>query len=172
MARKTKASRIGFDPLAWMKDGSAGQSFPKANEASKKVATEAAPKERVHQASPQNIPENDNAPGEAKVARARDKPATPPSGGDLKAFALGESLTITAVKRLHSELKQLLANRKQIVLDAAAVEEVDTAGLQWLDALMREAQARQVDVRWHEPSSALSQGAKALGLTAKLRLPA
>jgi ABC-type transporter Mla MlaB component len=171
MARKTKASRIGFDPLAWMKDGTAGQSSPKANEASKKAATEA-PKERVHRAPPRNIPENDNAPGEAKVARAQDKPATPPSGGDPKAFALGESLTITAVKRLHGELKQLLANRKQIVLDAAAVDEVDTVGLQLLDALMREAQARQVDVRWHEPSSALSQGARALGLTAKLRLPA
>ena len=172
MARKTKASRIGFDPLAWMKEGSADQSSPEANEASGKAATKAAPKARAHRASPRNIPENDNGPGKTRVARAPDKPATPPSGGDPKAFALGESLTMTDVKRLHGELKQLLANRKRIVLDAAAVEEVDTVGLQLLDALMREAQEHQVDVRWHEPSSVLSQGAKALGLAAKLRLPA
>jgi len=98
--------------------------------------------------------------------------ATPAQPAGPKAIVLGDSLTITQVMPLYNELKQALTKQKQIVLEAAAVDAVDAAGLQLLDALMREAQACQVEVTWREPSAILAQSAKTLGLTDKLRLPA
>ena len=104
--------------------------------------------------------------------RAESKPATPSQPAGPKTIVLGESLTLTQVMPLYNELKQALTKQKQIVLEAAGVEAVDAAGLQMLDALMREAQACQVEVTWHEPSAMLSQSAKTLGLAGKMRLPA
>jgi ABC-type transporter Mla MlaB component len=103
--------------------------------------------------------------------RAESKPTAPAQPAGPKAIVLGESLTLTQVMPLYNELKQALTKQKQIVLEAAGVEAVDAAGLQLLDALMREAQACQVEVKWHDPSAILSQSAKTLGLADKLRLP-
>jgi anti-anti-sigma regulatory factor len=170
MAKKTKTSRIGFDPLAWMKDDAAEQSSAKADATPKKAA-EAATKQCAHQAAPRSVLENGNASSETKTARVGDATAAPSAGSDPKAIALGESLTIKDVKRLQDELRGALANRKRIVLEAASVENVDAAGLQLLDALMHEARTRQVDVQWRDPSVVVARGAGTLGLTDKLRLP-
>ena len=164
MASNKKASPIGFDPLAWMKGGTGSPSAkPDANSKKTSVAPEA-PKQEV-------TPAPVSAPAEAKPVRAESKPAAPVPPAGPKAIVLGESLTMTQVMPLYNELKQALTKQKQIVLEAAAVETVDAAGLQLLDALMREAQACQVEVSWREPSGVLSQSAKTLGLTDKLRLP-
>ena len=160
MASKKKASPIGFDPLAWMKGGSTA----KADASAKKTVSEP----EAVAATPAPV----SAPVAAKPAPVEAKPAAavPPAGP--KAIVLGDSLTITQVMPLYNELKQALTKHKQIVLEAAAVDAVDAAGLQLLDALMREAQACQVEVTWHEPSAMLSQSAKTLGLAGKMRLPA
>jgi ABC-type transporter Mla MlaB component len=160
MASKKKASPIGFDPLAWMKGGGAA----KADTSAKKTAPEPM--------AVAVMPAPASAPAVAKPAPVETKPAAPAQPAGPKTIVLGESLTMAQLMPLYNELKQALTKQKQIVLEAAAVETVDAAGLQLLDALMHEAQACQVEVTWREPSAILSQSAKTLGLMDKLRLPA
>lgn len=171
MAKKTKASRIGFDPLAWMKDGAAEQPSAKTDAAPKKAAAEQAAGQHRHREPSRDVRENDSATKAAKVSPDGDKPATPSSDGGPATVVLGESLTIKDVGRLQDELKQALASSKGIALQAASVESVDAAGLQLLDALMQEARTRRVDVQWRDPSGVLVRGARTLGLADKLQLP-
>ena len=69
---------------------------------------------------------------------------------------------------------QLLASfdAAPVKLDAAAVEKIDTAGVQLLAAFHRDAKDRGCDVSWISPSVPLRDAAQRLGLTNVLALPA
>ena len=72
------------------------------------------------------------------------------------------------------ELKALLEKflpRKQITIDAAKTEKIDTSALQLLTAFMLEAKKRSIKVKWQSPSAALQNAAKLLGLSQHLQLP-
>jgi anti-anti-sigma regulatory factor len=80
-------------------------------------------------------------------------------------------LRIAAVDELRTTLRDALG-APQIVLDAAAVERVDTAALQLLVAFQRAAKQHARQVRWTGVSAPLEEAASQLGLAEALALPA
>ncbi len=137
-----RKSRIGFDPLAWMKD---------------------CPESRVASREPLAVGLGQaRDPGGSCDARQ----------WAYDSIRLGDSLTIAQIRRVHGELKQLFAatGGSVLTLDGSAVEAVDTAGVQLLVAFLREAGARGITVRWRSASPALRDCASRLGLREALQL--
>lgn len=89
----------------------------------------------------------------------------------MPAISLPGSFDITAVIGVASDLADALG-RGGLVLDARQVSRVDAASLQLLCAAVATARARGVQVGWVGASAALTDGARTLGLTAALGLPA
>jgi anti-anti-sigma regulatory factor len=146
MADKKKGT-IGFDPLAWMKGGSAP------------VETTREPK--VDGRAPEKTVCN------VQPAAQENKPAATASMGTI---ALGDSLTIEQVGALYADLAGRLGEM-HLVLDASSLTRVDTAGLQLLTAFVRAAGGRGARVEWCAPQMALRECARRIGLEGALRLP-
>ncbi len=85
---------------------------------------------------------------------------------------LTKALNIAQVAELHEEFGKLLIEAHPMEVDASAVETVDTAALQLLLAVVREAEKKDVAFSWRSPSAAFSNSASLLGLTGELKLPA
>jgi len=85
---------------------------------------------------------------------------------------LPRSLTIGDLEPLRQQLLVLLGSHRGLRLDGRAVEAIDTAGLQLLVVLCRDAAARGMTVQWTGAGPALLSGAALLGLTAALGLTA
>jgi len=79
-------------------------------------------------------------------------------------FSCGESLDIAVVKSLHSRLHKSLQKSSTIELKADAVEKADTAGLQLFVSLKSEIDSLGGSLVWKNPSSALLDSAKLLGM--------
>ena len=141
-----KKSSIGFDPLARMKDSR--------------------PSSVVGRPSTAKTDDSRDGGGRATHGAVADdrRPRTEDS-----VISLGDSLTLADVGARHAEWKQTLAAGGPIEVDASALKTVDTAALQLLAALAREAAARQLPLRWRA-SAALTEGAARLGLKEALRL--
>lgn len=82
-------------------------------------------------------------------------------------LVLPAQLDIAHAGELKQTLDAALAAKPPVILDAAAVEQVDTAGLQLLLAFRR---ARAAD--WRNPSTALCDAAALAGLVDALALDA
>lgn len=145
MANRKKGSVIGFDPLAWMKDGHESR-----------VAGPGA-------GIPGPVPEAREETGVVEVAR--DTPRATP--GPI--VTLDETLTIEQVGALHAELGRQLGCA-QVVLDAGALQRIDAAGLQLLAAFVRTAAGRGAQIEWRSPTAALRDAARRTGLAPALRL--
>jgi phospholipid transport system transporter-binding protein len=78
---------------------------------------------------------------------------------------------IADVGDLQRQLR-LALEAPQIVLDASAVERVDTAALQLLVVFQREAAKRGKQMNWAGVSAPLHEAASQLGLAQTLALPA
>ena len=142
-----KKSSIGFDPLARMKDSR--------------------PSSVVGRPSTAKTDDSRDGGGRAThgaVAEDR-RPRTEDS-----VISLGDSLTLADVGARHVEWKQTLAAGGPIEIDAGSLKTVDTAALQLLAALAREAQTRGLSLCWRASSDVLRQGAERLGLKAAMRL--
>lgn len=83
---------------------------------------------------------------------------------------LPETLTIGDLPVLQAHLLGLLKARRALVLDGLPVTHIDTAGLQLLAVLCRDAAVRGIAVRWCGASRELTAAAALLGLTAVLGL--
>jgi len=81
-----------------------------------------------------------------------------------------DSLDISIVSNLASELKVALDSGQAIQLNAADVGKADAAALQLLCAFFLDAQTHGIDVTWLDPSDALINSASATGLTEYLGL--
>lgn len=86
-------------------------------------------------------------------------------------ISLPRSLDITGVSAVSTELVNAIA-LGELTLDAGAVARVDAAGLQLLCAAAMAARARGTGLRWRGVPAALRDGARILGLTELLALPA
>jgi ABC-type transporter Mla MlaB component len=73
---------------------------------------------------------------------------------------------------LKSELAKLLESPDTVTLDIAAVQRIDTAGLQVVAAFVRERAAHGRPIAWQGSAPAFSSAARLLGLEALLQLPA
>ncbi|MBN2646988.1 MAG: STAS domain-containing protein [Thiotrichales bacterium] len=84
---------------------------------------------------------------------------------------LPDSLLIQQIESQFENLKtEFNAAGEAVLLDADAVETIDSAGLQALIVLIRHAQQQGKQVLWQSPSDALCQAANKLGLGSALQL--
>jgi len=83
----------------------------------------------------------------------------------------GDSLAITGASQLKQELVAALGSDREIVLEAAGAEAIDTAGLQLVAAFMQEAQRQRRVVSWRGVGADLQTKATRLGLVSALHLP-
>ncbi len=83
-----------------------------------------------------------------------------------------EVLDLSAAESLRARLLVAVARGEDLEIQAAAVRQIDTANLQLLCAAARDLRARGRDLTITEPSPALLQAARRLGLTAALGLDA
>lgn len=84
---------------------------------------------------------------------------------------LPESLTIHHIEEHYGNLKMaFLAEADTFKINAGNVESIDTAGLQALLILIKNAIEKQKNVLWDSPSESITSGAAKLGLTEKLKL--
>ncbi len=85
---------------------------------------------------------------------------------------LGEVLTIREVTEVHERLMQAMIGHgsSDYVISAAALQQVDGAGLQLLAAFVREAARRGNGLCWADTSEALTTAAAGMGLSNALRL--
>lgn len=81
-------------------------------------------------------------------------------------------LTINKVPALQEMLERFAEDSSQdrVVIHAAQVERVDTAGIQLLYAFVREAQRRGIALEWDQPSAKLATAAELLGMRSKLEI--
>ncbi|HEX5353542.1 MAG TPA: STAS domain-containing protein [Rhodanobacteraceae bacterium] len=84
---------------------------------------------------------------------------------------LGEELVIGAAGALHVRLGKALARPGPVVLDAAAVTRLDTAGLQLLHAFVRARNESAGEWCWENVGAALREAATQLGMQRVLELP-
>lgn len=82
----------------------------------------------------------------------------------------GETMDISMVANVHSQLVEALASGQTITLDGKQVERADTAALQTLVAFFQDATAENKTVQWIAPSEILCRSAALLGLSELLHL--
>ena len=116
--------------------------------------------------------------------RTRSKPARKPGrgrSGRVGARSRGSSArrdvltlqdccTLAQGEWLKHALCALAAHPAPVVLDAAAVQRVDTAALQLLAAFVRDRRLAGRAVCWQTPSAALETAARLLGMSSMLQL--
>jgi anti-anti-sigma factor len=83
---------------------------------------------------------------------------------------LGKVLTIAQVADWRQKLVGVFDLREPIVVNGGDIEKIDSAGLQLLVALMKEAEATGAKIEWKAASDLLKQNATQLGLNGVLRL--
>ena len=85
--------------------------------------------------------------------------------------ALAAELVIADAAGLHAQLGEALAQTEPVVLDAAAVARLDTAGLQLLMAFVQARDEALAKWHWENVGAALRECAAQVGLDKMLQLP-
>lgn len=89
---------------------------------------------------------------------------------ELQIINCQESLDISVVANLGTELKVALDSGQSIQLQANEVSKADAAALQLLCAFFLDAQTHGIHIEWLDPSDALLEAASLTGLTEHLGL--
>ena len=87
-------------------------------------------------------------------------------------IALNSNCTVKDAVVLKRSLMALKDAQDTVVIDASAVERVDTATLQLLCAFVRERVGSDREVLWRSPSAAVFEASRLLGVSELLCLPA
>jgi len=85
-------------------------------------------------------------------------------------FVLAESVDITCINKLYDELTVVLRTAKAVVVDAAQLKRIDTAGLQLLCCWFLEARKNGISVKWDNTDGIFASSAALLGMTNILEL--
>ena len=104
------------------------------------------------------------------VKKPRKKPIKKSTPVANNKIVLKAVLAINDAKVIYAELGTKLATKKNISIDASAVEMVDTAILQLLLAFIQKAILQNILVTWVKPSQAFLSRSDALNLTGLLGL--
>jgi len=116
--------------------------------------------------------------------RSRSKPARKPGGGRAghvgprsrarsardDVLRLQACCTLAEADKLKDALCGLADHPEPVILDAAAVQRVDTAALQLLAAFVRDRRLAGRTVRWQSPSAGIETAARLLGMGSMLQL--
>lgn len=108
--------------------------------------------------------------GKRTAKQNQDELPAMPDG--VAAVTLPADCRLAAQAALQAELVAALERGGDVVLDASAVERVDTAALQLLVLLRRELASRDGTLAWRGVSAAFNEAAGLLGLARILELPA
>src|SRR5665213_2050002 len=100
-------------------------------------------------------------------SRSKSKAKAPPA-----TFTFASECLVSEAAALKSSLAALLAEPQPVTLDIAALQRIDTAGLQVITAFVRERAVHGRPLEWQGSAPALSTAAQLLGLTSLLKLPA
>jgi len=93
-------------------------------------------------------------------------------GGYMSSIPLPATLTIQSVASEHSELCDLIKSAESpVTIDASAVEEIDTAGMQLILSLVNQLHSQSLKTAWHSPSDIVLETADILGMSEALALP-
>ncbi|MBL8251903.1 MAG: STAS domain-containing protein [Candidatus Competibacter sp.] len=79
-------------------------------------------------------------------------------------------LDIASVGALHQQLLNALQTPEPLEIDGRAIQRIHTAALQLFLGFMSEARLQGLSVNWRNPSPAVVEGARLLGLTDRLGL--
>jgi len=86
-------------------------------------------------------------------------------------ITLPESLTIHTIEASYNELNAAVSDLgDEIILDAQAIENIDTSGLQSLLVIIQSAQNIQKSITWVNTNDTLNDAAKKTGLFEALLL--
>jgi anti-anti-sigma regulatory factor len=90
----------------------------------------------------------------------------------ISEIQLPAHLTINKVQALQEILERFTedSNKDRVVIHAAEVERVDTAGIQLLYAFVQEARRRGMALEWDQPSAKLAAAAELLGMLTALEI--
>jgi anti-anti-sigma regulatory factor len=81
-----------------------------------------------------------------------------------------ESMDISKVSDIRSQLIGALESGPSVILDGKQVERADTAALQVLSAFFLASGAQEKSIQWRDPSESLFRSAELLGLSKLLNL--
>lgn len=84
---------------------------------------------------------------------------------------LAADLVISGAAELYAQLGEALDQPEPVVLDAGAVERLDTAGVQLLQAFVQARDENAGPWRWENVGRALTDTAALLGMQQMLKLP-
>ena len=110
-----------------------------------------------------------SAPKKKAVNKSRKSKVRKSVGAGNK-IVLKTVLTIGDAKTLHAELGKKLGTKKDLSIDASAVDMVDTAILQLLLACVQNYKSHNLAVKWAKPSQEFLSRSEALNLTNLLGL--
>ena len=151
--RKKSNSKLGHDPLAWLDDESAEtEKQPAKKQASKVVEEEQVvePKEPSSDVAVDEVSEV----VETEPVIETDKKTT----GDSNMMELPMYFGIAQVAEVHEQLKQLMQQgSEQIEIKADDIENIDTAAIQLLLSLIKQAEADNKTVKITSSSEKLKQ---------------
>jgi anti-anti-sigma regulatory factor len=89
---------------------------------------------------------------------------------DGETIVLDEDLELAGAGVLLKQLRKAVDKKCSLVLDGSQVRVIDTASLQLLVAVFRQAQQQQTGISWLQPSESLRNNAALLGLDTHLCL--
>jgi phospholipid transport system transporter-binding protein len=113
------------------------------------------------------VTESDGTPGSDPSSV---QPARPQMGGAR--LTLAAECMVSEATSLKERLAALLDEPQPVTLDVAALQRIDTAGLQVIVAFVRERAGAGRAVEWQGTAPVLATAAQLLGLTSLLNLPA
>jgi len=150
MTTKNNESLIGFDPLAWINDddetpAQEESSMEQFDEIRSEVAGESSPAEKL--SSQESL-------SEREITEMIDN----------SKITLDDTLNINTVLELHGKLMQALKDNDSLEIDAANVNNIDTASLQLLVVLKQEAFKLGKDIVFDFPSDRFIEAAELLGI--------
>ena len=166
--RNKKASMIGNDPLAWMKDeGDESAVSRKASAAAVSESLESRSNDERHVAQ---LEDSENLP-QASTLESKDDSNNPDSSQDVgTALVLESSLGAAVVRKLYEGMKPLLEKNSYVEIDASRVETVDACGLQLLLGFISSAREQNMVVHWKQASAKFVEAAEHMDMKTHLGL--
>jgi anti-anti-sigma regulatory factor len=105
-----------------------------------------------------------------KAVKKNNATAVKPTAKAGNKITLNAVLAINDAKALYAEFGKALQTKKNIAIDASAVEMVDTAILQLLLAFTQKIQLQNIGLTWVKPSKEFLSRSETLNLTDALGL--
>ena len=76
----------------------------------------------------------------------------------------GEILDISSIQDMYSRFRAAIEAEQAVMVDVSKIEHIDTAALQLLCVFNQEAQTKNIDIQWQQPSEILSNAVEMSGL--------